>query len=294
MTVPDPTSDSQMPTAEPSPTFPSMAWLMSWPWFGWAIFAFGVSAILLGFPGFLLMVTAHYPDHLQLFANSLAGISILVLVGCLTFSLAAKIGGYGNKDANRTWSRRGLVAFGLGLAAMMGSLIIPSIHSAQQVASLREKSNEWIEHSTGQEHLVIGVPGNWESRPDLIEDPGVTLCLEDRWFEVYLTVTGIPKDEATWRSAEEFQQYQLSNFQLSDVEVHTGERVSEDKLVYLDSTIVGLVNETDRFMVRMRHLRLKNVWVDVRIWGEASTMDDLKDTIEQIINSLHVRSEPST
>ena len=248
------------------------------PWWGYTCVVLGGLFAVMGSIDLLSLITGF---DLSWLSGLASGLLTLALLACLVCTLIARFVRDSPPD-NRPMLKLAGVLAAVGIACMMMVLAIPASFAASAAANAARTDTHQFAGGRGQ----ISIPGNWQQNEELSRQMGA-LIMSDLDKNLFLYVYGVMRVDSTSRSFDRFAQGAINKFksQLRQTEV-VETRQSTAARFELTETRINCVLEDTKAQYLARYVDCGDLWVEARVWGPVSAMQEHGELAAQILDSI--------
>jgi hypothetical protein len=248
------------------------------PWWGYTCVVMGGLFAVMGSIDLLSLITGF---DLSWLSGLASGLLTLALLACLVCTLIARFVRDSPPDNRPMLKLAGVLAAG-GIACTLVGTLIPALFAASAAADAARTDTHQFAGGRGQ----ISIPGNWQQNEELSRQMGA-LIMSDLDKNLFLYVNGVMRVDSTARSFERFAQGAASKFksQLRQTEV-VETRQSTAARFELTETRINCVLEDTKAQYLARYVDCGDLWVEARVWGPVSAMQEHSELASQILDSI--------
>ena len=252
--------------------------LKSRPWWGYTCVALGGLFAVMGSIDLLSLVTGFDLSWLSGLASGLLTLALLACLACTLISRFVRESPPNNKPMLKL---AGVLAAG-GIGCIMVGLAIPASSAASAAAAAARTDTHPFSGGRG----AIKVPGNWQRNDELSQQMGA-LIMADHGKSLFLYVTGVMRVDSTARSFDRFVQSASGKFksQLRQAEV-VETRQSKAGRYELTEMRINCVLDDTRAQYVTRYVDCGDLWVEARVWGPVSALQEHDALATQILDSI--------
>ena len=255
-----------------------LAQMRTRPWWGYTCVALGGLFAAMGSIDLLSLITGFDLSWLSGLASGLLTLSLLACLVCLLISRFVRESPPDNRPMLKL---AGVLAAG-GIGCTMIGLAIPASAAASAVAAAAQTETHPFAGGRGQ----ISVPGNWQKNEQLSQQMG-GLIMSDFDKSLFLYVGGIMRVDSTARSFDRFAAGATSKFKssLRQTEVVETRNSSAGRFTVNEMRINCVLDDT-KAQYLARYIDCGDLWVEARIWGPVSAMQEHTQLATQILDSI--------
>lgn len=252
--------------------------LKSRPWWGYTCVALGGLFAVMGSIDLMSLVTGF---DLSWLSGLASGLLTLALLACLACTLISRFVRESPPDNRPLLKLAGVLAAG-GIACIMVGLAIPASSAASAAAAAARTDTHPFSGGRGE----IKLPGNWKRNDELSQQMGA-LIMADHGKSLFLYVTGVMRVDSTARSFDRFVQSASGKFksQLRQAEV-VETRQSKAGRYELTEMRINCVLDDTRAQYVTRYVDCGDLWVEARVWGPVSALQEHDALATQILDSI--------
>ena len=255
-----------------------LAQMRTRPWWGYTCVTLGGLFAVMGSIDLLSLITGFDLSWLSGLASGLLTLTLLACLACLLISRFVRESPPDNRPMLKL---AGVLATG-GIACTMIGLAIPASAAASAAAAAAQTETHSFAGGRGQ----ISVPGNWQQNEELSQQMG-GLIMSDFDKSLLLYVGGIMRVDSTARSFDRFAQGATSKFKSSLRQTEVVEtRNSSAGRFTVNETRINCVLDDTKAQYLARYIDCGDLWVEARIWGPVSAMQEHTQLATQILDSI--------
>ena len=255
-----------------------MAQLRTRPWWGYCCVCVGGMFALVGFSGLFFGITGLDLSWLEDIFGMLLTLGLILCLACTIASRFVREEVPNNRPLLRVG---GLLALG-GFACIFLSLLFPAVDAARTAAAANTLEVQTFAGGRGS----IKVPGNWK-RNDQLSEQLRALIMSDIDKNLYLSVSGVMRVDSV---ASKFDQYSATattkfSTQLSQPKVVERRQSMSGRFEFNEIQIDCVMDDIKARHV-LRHIDCGDLWVEARMWGPVSAMQENLQFAQQVFYSI--------